>query len=714
MKTDCNGRLKKGMKRRPKNFQAITTLEGTKIALDQHILSDYSKLYNMRVEGSLSGCDVALPCVPNGLVVIDIDVPDGEKRTVDGRPFWNKWLKEHGGEDTYIVNTKSGGQHYYYYLPDHIDADTFAPKKQLAPGVDVKARGYVICPPTPGYEPVEGRRLGHIKPLSNKLLKEITDKFHEPFKGVGGIDMKNLNIHTPIPMTGIPRLKGMLADFAAKNFVNYDDWIKGIFSITTAIDDIDEREICLEIWTRNKSFAEGDVEKALEISRRSDPTGEIGPGTIFKMIEEERRKVEVSDSVFPSFEEIMAGNKLQTIQKKAGVLVILPTESNVSSILEKVFPYSTYDASDPNIHKSLFLDSRKQLVNFRGKHFTDGTKTLSHIMLDIIQKHYNLPHFKQGIIKNGLEVLLTRRKVDPCAEEMKKLKWDGKERIKSFFSAFFPAQGSHEYLQAVSRHFWRSFVYRIVEPGIKCDEIIILIGPEGIRKSSIIDAVGQDYSYACGEENAFASRDVLLNMHKATIVELEEMVPLSNANPKVIKGYISRRKDTIRQMFGEGSYDSPRSFMMVGTENNTRFLTESMGIRRFLPVELGTGNKIDVELCKKHRDQLIAEALVDYNNDVPLYVDFTQYQMELVARHQYVSPNAYLHEEIANFIKHKNVADPKQIFNHLTTLYPCTSHKQAEKNYKAINRVLDTNGFIKEYGTKNYVRKIDTGFIDNL
>ena len=172
MKTDCNGRLKKGMKRRPENFKAITTLEGTKIALDQHLLSDYSRLYTMKMDGTLSGCDVALPCQLNGLVVIDIDVPDGEKRIVDGRPFWGKWLKEHGGEDTYIVNTKSGGRHYYYYLPDHVDANTSTPKKQLAPGVDVKNRGYVVAPPTPGYEPVEGRGLGHIKPLSNKLLKD--------------------------------------------------------------------------------------------------------------------------------------------------------------------------------------------------------------------------------------------------------------------------------------------------------------------------------------------------------------------------------------------------------------------------------------------------------------------------------------------------------------------------------------------------------------
>ena len=125
------------MAKKSTEFKAFTVLENTKIALDQHHEEKYQELYKLKLEGNLSGCDVALPCKRNGLVVIDIDVK-GDAHKVDGRQWWSDWLKKNGGNDTYIVRTMSGGLHFYYSLLLMWMRTPFHPKKSLAPGVERK------------------------------------------------------------------------------------------------------------------------------------------------------------------------------------------------------------------------------------------------------------------------------------------------------------------------------------------------------------------------------------------------------------------------------------------------------------------------------------------------------------------------------------------------------------------------------------------------
>ena len=693
---------------------AFTVLENTKIALEQHKLENYKKLYQLRAEGNLSGCDVAVPCSKNNIIVIDVDVA-GEHRSVDGRKWWKDWLTKNGGDDTYIVKTLSGGYHFYYSLPDHVDKDTFHPVMSVAPGVDVKWNGYVVAPPSPGYEPYLNRTLKDIKPASAKLLKTIISKFHKPYEGAGGLDMQKFRIHDPIPLSGILKFKGMLEEFALHNFVSYEDWIKGIFSITAAIDNEDERNHCIELWTRNKSYMDGDVEKAINISKRSDPMGKVGPGTIFQLIEKDKKLIDVKPLAVPTLEQLLTDGQLQCVQKRAGILVILPIETNVCNILEKIYTNKEIDPNHPDAGKSLYFDIRKRIPYVQGRQYIHGVEHFSNEALKIIQGHYRLPQFKQGVVKSGVELFLSQRFIDPCAEHIKAVKWDGKRRIHKFFTSFFPCKGEEEYLHRCGTFFWRSYVYRVLEPGVKCDEIVVLVGPEGTRKTSIVGAVGETYTYYCGEEGAFNSRDCLLNMHRSTIVELEEMTAFKNCDPNTVKGYLSRTTDTVRQMFGRSSYDAPRSFIMIGTTNNQRFLTKSMGVRRFLPIVLDQDTRhkrqINVELCMEHRDQLLAEAREDYDKGIPLRLQVTEYQKELVSKHQFRPPQTHLHDEVREFIKHKTMVDVRQIFNHLSISYPCSTNQQTEKHYRAIYRVIDEDG-LEDIGDGKTFKK--GGFLSDI
>jgi hypothetical protein len=85
----------------------------------------------------------------SGLVVVDLDV----KNAKDGPGNWDRYLQS---KDVYLpetvtVRTRSGGQHRYYRVPEGADYTNSA--GTVAEGVDVRGTGgYVVAPPTPGYE----------------------------------------------------------------------------------------------------------------------------------------------------------------------------------------------------------------------------------------------------------------------------------------------------------------------------------------------------------------------------------------------------------------------------------------------------------------------------------------------------------------------------------------------------------------------------------
>lgn len=76
----------------------------------------------------------------NGRVVIDIDSAKGGERD-DAWP------------ETFTVRTRSGGLHLHYWTSAKIRNSA----SRLAPHVDVRGEGgYVVIPPTPGYEELGG------------------------------------------------------------------------------------------------------------------------------------------------------------------------------------------------------------------------------------------------------------------------------------------------------------------------------------------------------------------------------------------------------------------------------------------------------------------------------------------------------------------------------------------------------------------------------
>jgi hypothetical protein len=92
----------------------------------------------------------------SGLFVIDVESTEGHKEKAEqahkqGKKFGIEALKELEEQHeqlppTRLVQTATGGLHYYFtFPPEFTDALL---NSQLAPGIDLKVKGYIVAPPS--------------------------------------------------------------------------------------------------------------------------------------------------------------------------------------------------------------------------------------------------------------------------------------------------------------------------------------------------------------------------------------------------------------------------------------------------------------------------------------------------------------------------------------------------------------------------------------
>lgn len=89
------------------------------------------------------------------------------------------------------------------------------------------------------------------------------------------------------------------------------------------------------------------------------------------------------------------------------------------------------------------------------------------------------------------------------------------------------------------------------------------------------------------------------------IYELCELEGLNRAETAKTKAFLSRNTDRGRPAYARFKENWRRQCIFVGTTNDTKYLKDDTGNRRFWPVKT---REIDLEGLKRDRDQLWAEA----------------------------------------------------------------------------------------------------------
>ena len=599
------------------DLKAIRFMVGTKVSHDY--LGDQINTFSYRELIENRSPAIGLPCKENGLIVIDVDVLSDQHKH-DGREFWSNFCIEYGMPRTYTVQTASGGYHFYYRLPLAINPETFSPPATLAPGVDVKYRGWVGAPPTEGYTIIDGnlQAIQEAPPSLIAYMESAKSIGHTPvtFDTGNGV---TFNAHRDFSDSQIKELKSKITWLQSNGSLDRAEWRDGIFALKAGISDPALLEEMVDMWTMNKNYVEGDEVEAHAIAERADKYGSIGPGTIFAIIKAviRREGATALNSIY-STEEIINRSRVVYSFAKDGSLKIETSESNAAALLGAM-----YDIDD------LHHDVRSDMFVYKGNAYSDTE--LVNILIPLLQsphKGLGLEKFRRSSISSGLEVLLEERKVDPHLEYLKTLVWDGVPRIEKFFQEYCHVE-DNAYHRKVSKNFWVALAARGLRPGCKFDTVVILEGAEGIRKSSLVEAIGGEYTFAPARKDAFENTDELRKMHQSIVVELPELMGLVGENSEKVKAFLASPFDYIRALYSKRAMKQKRGFVFIGTTNSDRYLAADMGLRRFWPVKIPSWVKnIEVDGIKRDRDQLFAEAIQYYNDGYSFYDMPQEYLMQ--------------------------------------------------------------------------------------
>lgn len=208
---------------------------------------------------------------------------------------------------------------------------------------------------------------------------------------------------------------------------------------------------------------------------------------------------------------------------------------------------------------------------------------------------------------------------NPVVEALDRLQWDGVPRLMGgatnagqtyspWLTRYLGAANTP--INGVFGLKWMiSAVARAYTPGCKVDTMLVLEGPQGLKKSTALRSISDGLvpGVFTDEISDVGSKDAALQMQGTLIVEISELDALRKAEVSTLKAWLSRQTDRFRRPYGKVVETVHRTSVFAGTvnPNGSGYLKDPTGARRIWPVLCG---EIDLELLREDAPQLWAEA----------------------------------------------------------------------------------------------------------
>lgn len=200
--------------------------------------------------------------------------------------------------------------------------------------------------------------------------------------------------------------------------------------------------------------------------------------------------------------------------------------------------------------------------------------------------------------------------------------WDQTPRIETLLIDYLGAP-DNRYVRAVTRKTLCAAVKRVLQPGIKFDTMLVLNGPQGVGKSTLIAKLGGEWFNDSLSLNDTKDKTAAEKLQGFWIMEIGELAGLRKAEVETLRSFLSRQNDIYRASFGKRATPHLRQCVFFGTTNEeSGYLRDTTGNRRFWPVKTpGTGYKHSWQLTQREIDQIWAEALYCVNSGEKIYLD---------------------------------------------------------------------------------------------
>lgn len=229
--------------------------------------------------------------------------------------------------------------------------------------------------------------------------------------------------------------------------------------------------------------------------------------------------------------------------------------------------------------------------------------------------------------------------IDEVKDYLSALQWDGVKRLDSAIIDYLGADDS-AYTRACTRKTFVAAVARAMTPGCKYDIMLTLGGPQGLGKSTFVRIMGRRwYSDSLA---SFEGKEAAEMLQGVWINEIGELAGMNRSEITAIKQFLSKSEDIYRVPFSRRTSSFPRRCIMIGTTNDTEYLRDRTGNRRFWPIDCGINaptKNVFTEL-ESEIDQLWAEAVVYWKLGEKLYLDGSAAEHAVKVQEEHMETNA--------------------------------------------------------------------------
>ena len=315
---------------------------------------------------------------------------------------------------------------------------------------------------------------------------------------------------------------------------------------------------------------------------------------------------------------------------------IAATISNVAAILQH----------DPRLCDSYYFD------RFKGRPIVSGDlpwvpyrERISPVWADtddaglrsFLEDEYSI--VSQTKIKDAVDIAMLSRSRHPVQEYLDGLVWDGVPRMDSLFIDYLGAE-DNRYTRAVTRAALIGAVARIQRPGCKHDHMLVLVGPQGCRKSTTLAKLGKEWF--SDSLYTVSGKDAFEQIQGVWIIEMGEMAAARKSEVEQLKQFMSKRMDSYRAAYGRRTQDHPRQCAFFGSTNDFEFLRDQTGSRRFWPVSVDeTGRTEADKLTDETVDQIWAEAMTAYRSGEHWYLSADDEDLARMVQDEHTQTSPY-------------------------------------------------------------------------
>lgn len=216
--------------------------------------------------------------------------------------------------------------------------------------------------------------------------------------------------------------------------------------------------------------------------------------------------------------------------------------------------------------------------------------------------------YMSAAAKNGRDPLLEKLNALPewCPDT-------GEHRLEDFFIKYLKVEDT-PINRIYSKKFFIGALARAYHWGCKLDAALILKGEQGIKKSSIWEAL----SMGCfvDEKIDINDKDGKAKLRQGWIIELAELSAVKGKQIEDIRHFITLKADLYREPFGYKNEYHLRRCVLVGSTNEDDFLLDPKGSRRFWVME---------SMAKEYEETCEIDEIIDI---VPMLWAEAKYYLE--------------------------------------------------------------------------------------